>query len=406
MNNFRSFLFLWIGQTVSNAGDIFYIVGIISYLYVVSDSVFVVSLIPFVITFSRFIGGLIAPWILDKVYLKQIIVGSSFGKAFLLVFLLIGMHFSKGLNTLTFIIPFVSIIAFLDGWQTPARNSMIPVIVGEEKLVKANSLLSITDRTVQLGGWPVGAIIVAALSGKYLITATCFLFFISSFMMLFVKYTQKVQSSQGNKTKLWHSLKEGWKYIWNTPTLLTVSVMDAINSITGAVWIAAILYVYVDEILHKGEAWWGYINSVFFAGLLLGGVISFKLERFYKERKRYLIIYGSLLTALFTLLFGFPLSPFWALGFSLLVGVPTQIQEIAQLSLIQSSTPQDILPKVFSARDVIFTGLFGVFALIFGMFSELFGVRSVFVISSLLLLVSSVWAYMRQKYLDPVKSTL
>ncbi|KKB33306.1 MFS transporter [Bacillus thermotolerans] len=399
MKDFRSFLILWIGQTFSNLGDIFYLVGIISYLYTLSNSVFLVSLIPFVITFSRFLGGMLAPLVLDKFNLKEVIVSSSFGKTFLLLILLLSVHLTDGVHSLMFIIPVVSVIAFLDGWHTPARNAMIPQLAGEEKLVKANSLLSITDRTIQLSGWPVGAIIVAIYSGQYLITFTLFLFIVSSLLMLFVKYTSTKERSESSPIKLWDSLKQGWQYIWNAPTLVTISVMDAVNSIAGAVWIAAILYVYVDEILNKGEEWWGYINSFFFAGLLIGGILSLKLDKFYKDKKHYLIICGSLFTGLFTFWFGFPFSPIVALIISFLVGLPTQVQEIAQLSLIQSYTPQNILPKVFSARDTIFTGLFGIFALLFGAISELYGVRSVFVISSLLLLFSSVWAYKRRRYL-------
>lgn len=400
MRDFRSFLFLWIGQTLSNLGDIFYIVGIISYIYTLTGSVFLVSLIPFVITFSRFLGGILAPWVLDQFNIKEIMVGSSFGKAFLFLILLLSMRFSDGIQSLMFIIPVVSVVAFLDGWHTPARNAMIPLLAGEEKLIKANSFLAITDRTVQLGGWPIGAIIVAIYSGKYLITLTLLLFVVSSLLMLFVKYSNFKESSKNASVKLWNSLKEGWQYIGGSPTLLTVSIMDAINSITGAVWIAAILYVYVAEILNKGEEWWGYINAFFFAGLLIGGVLSLRLEKFYKYRKRYLIIYGSLLTGLFTFWFGFPFSPIMALIISLLVGLPTQVQEIAQISLIQSSAPQSVLPKVLSARDVIFTGLFGIFALLFGAVSDLYGVRSVFVISSILLLFSTGWAYKRRRYLE------
>jgi MFS transporter, DHA3 family, macrolide efflux protein len=398
MRDVRSFQYLWFSQALSNSGDIFYIVGLISYLYAVSNSVFIVSLIPFVITISRFIGGIVAPWIIDKFELKQIIVGSSFGKMFFILILILCINVFEGLNSLIFIIPIVSFIAFLDGWHTPTRNAMVPQFAGKDKLVRANSLLSITDRIVQLGGWPVGTIIVAVYSGKFLIIVTLILYIISSIVITLVNNASELSSENATGGML-SSLKEGWGFIAQSPTLITISVMDAINSITGAVWIASILYVYVDEVLNKGEAWWGYINTFFFAGLLIGGLLSLKYESMYKNRKQYLIIGGALLTGIFTLFFGFPFNPVWALVISLLVGLPTQIQEISQLSLIQTHTPQSIIPKVFSARDVILTGLFGVFSLLFGAISEVFGVQIVFVIASFLLLLSSIWALLRRRYL-------
>lgn len=45
------------------------------------------------------------------------------------------------------------------------------------------------------------------------------------------------------------------------------------EAIANVVWIASILYIFVAEVLGQTEAWWGYINTAFFLGMLIGGVI-------------------------------------------------------------------------------------------------------------------------------------
>ncbi len=51
----HSFRFLWIGQSMANLGDVFYIVAIISLLYTLTESPFALALVPFMNMFGRFI---------------------------------------------------------------------------------------------------------------------------------------------------------------------------------------------------------------------------------------------------------------------------------------------------------------------------------------------------------------
>ena len=64
--NHHSFQKLWIGQLTANLGDTIYIVGLISFVYGVSDTATSLALIPFLTTLSRLVSSLIAPVIIDR----------------------------------------------------------------------------------------------------------------------------------------------------------------------------------------------------------------------------------------------------------------------------------------------------------------------------------------------------
>ena len=158
MNDRRSFYFLWVSQMVANAGDVLYIVGLIQLIYLSTGSVLTLTLIPMTITFSRLIGSFLTPLLLHRFPLRRILLFSMFGK----IVVLSAVIFLND-ESILWILLLVSMIAFLDGWAAPIRRAMLPEFVGISALPKANSLVAISDNTVNLVSWPLGAFFCGAI---------------------------------------------------------------------------------------------------------------------------------------------------------------------------------------------------------------------------------------------------
>ncbi|MFP3340231.1 hypothetical protein R0J91_19790, partial [Micrococcus sp. SIMBA_131] len=58
-----------------------------------------------------------------------------------------------------------------------------------------------------------------------------------------------VKGYQDRQTKI--QMMSGWKSIWKHPVLRVVHIMVVIEAIANVVWIAAILYIFVEEVLMK-----------------------------------------------------------------------------------------------------------------------------------------------------------
>ncbi len=397
MSRKRSFFLLLSNQSIASAGDIFYLVSIISVVYERTSSVFLVSLIPFTNTFSRFLGGLFAPWILEKGNLRSILASASTGKGLLLMILPILLLTVVGSLFLIWALTVVGLIAVLDSWTTPARNASLPRIVPRHSLVRANSLMAMSDQSIQLAGWPVGALFIVLFPPSAVLMGTSLTFMVLPFLLLGVRIEGTNASFQTPAApSMAATLQAGWKYVWKHRPLRTMFIVDSITSLTGAIWIAALLYVYVAEVLQENESWWGYINASFFAGLIIGGMLCFRFEKALQENARYFLIGASFCVAVFTFWFAFPAFSVFALLISLLIGIPTQVQEVTQITLIQAHTEEKQLAKVFSARDVILASFFGFSSLLVGGLAEIMGVRSVFIIASLLLTISGL-IYVRHR---------
>ncbi|MDN6067844.1 MAG: MFS transporter [Staphylococcus equorum] len=402
--NKSSFRFLWIGQSLANSGDVFYMVGLIAIIYELTGSVTYMAFVPFFITTSRFLSGLVAPLIIERVKLKPLLAYSQSGKTVAIIILTGYIDFFYSFNTSFLIFLFVIVISFLDGWANPARNALIPILVEQDTLVKANSFLAILDQTIRLGGWAVGGMLVAIMGGTNVIWLTFILFVASTIMMFLIPNIDGniVSDEQTKKSSNWEVLKKGWVTIWQTPTLRTISIVEFFESIANVVWVAAIMYVYVDQVLQTGEQWWGYINATFFAGLMIGGFLSLRWSHLVDRLSSKVIVGGALLSSLTTLMFGLTSTPWMALVISLLFGIVNQIKDVAQETLVQRSVVYRLLPNIYSAKDALITAIFGISSLILGNLTDLFGVRFTFILAAILLFFSAIFVMInRNKIIQP-----
>ncbi|MCD7036026.1 MFS transporter [Metabacillus sp. GX 13764] len=354
-----SFRYLWIGQTLANTGDIFYIAGLIAVLYQLTGSAMILAAVPLCITIAKMISGLLAPLLLDKFRLESLLFYSQGGKTLLLLVLA-----AESRSMLFVLFTLVFCISFLDGFAGPARNAMLPSLVEREELMKANSFVATLDQAVQLGGWALGGVLGAAVGGMPLLWITILLFFTSTALMRAVRIKKSPQEAV--PASKWESVKEGWQVIWKVPALRTIHILLILETATGAVWIAALLYIYVKEQLQMGEEWWGYINASFFLGLIAGGLISFRCANFLERHLRFLIPAGGFGIALSTLWFGLTVSPAAALTASALFGIMEQVKTVCMTTALQQSAALHQMPKVYSAQGTLI-------ALVFGMCSAITG---------------------------------
>ena len=388
MNDRRSFYFLFVSQMVANAGDVLYIVGLIQLVYLSTGSVLTLTLIPMTITFSRLIGSFLTPLLLHRFPLRRILLFSMFGK----IVILIAVFLLKD-ESILWILLLVSMIAFLDGWAAPIRQAMLPEFVGTSALPKANSLVAISDNTVNLVSWPLGAFFVVQFSGGVLIVVTIVLYifgWLLTFRITSIIYVKRELPS------LKEQLSGGWKYSFSEKSIRNILILDMLTAFAGAVWISAILYVYVDEVLGKNEAWWGYINTFYSGGFIIGGYLFAKLV---KVSGHHMIVVGCFLTSILTVCFIYPQFAVVALVISLFLGIFGQLQMIAQLTILQTHTETDQLGHVFSVQSVLVMGAFGLATILFGWVAETYGITSAFYLSAIVMLGNGLFAIKQKKTL-------
>ncbi|WP_096270137.1 MFS transporter [Paucisalibacillus globulus] len=387
----KSFRFLWIGDSFANLGDVLYIVGLITILYEITSSAFYLALLPFFNTFGRFIGSTLAPLLFDKYRLKTILVGSQLNKTFILFVLCCLITFTKS-HSLWLILFMILIIAFLDGWSMPASMSLLPRLVQKDEIVQANSFVAVIDQTIQLGAWAVGGVLVVLLGGQNVVWLTFTLFVCSTCLLHRINDDTPIKTKDAETTKL-QAMKEGWILIWKKPLYRLIHLLISFEAIANVVWIAAILYVFVTEILQKSEAWWGYINTAFFIGMILGGIACSRYAKHIEKHLRLTMLITSALVSVIAFSFGFNPIAWISLLLVAFNGVVQQVKGITiEVYLQREATPYE-LPKIYGAQSALISLMFGVSTLAFGAIADFLSVQIAFLVSGTLLAIGAGYVY-------------
>lgn len=395
----RSFHFLWSGQALGNLGDILYIICLITLVYKETGSVLHMALIPFAKTMSLLVSGFIAPLFIEKYRRDTLLTATLAAKTLLLVVLcLLSIY---GIDTpFTYILLYILIIiiSMLEGIGSPARRSMIPDLVKEEELVKANSFISITNQTSMLLSWPLGSILLVVWGEQNMLWLTLGLVFISSILTARIQIKEEDNKEQKSDSK-WNTIKEGWHLIFQSRKLTTLTLMDVLENFGHGVWIAAILYVYVDTAIGKGEAWWGYINAAFFAGMMVAGIVVYRFSKKMEPHLGSVIMTSTLCLLGLNVWFGLTSSAWAALLVSFIFGFPQMARDVSQNTLIQQTFRDKQLAKVYASHGTLVYGTFGIATLVLGWFAEEYGIRATYMLVSAMFFFSFIIAVTNRKVL-------
>lgn len=395
----KQFGFLVAGQALANLGDVFYIVSLITFVYTITGTALYTAMFPALRCAAQFVSGMLAPIVLDRFSLRQIILASQLTQTLLLWALTLYSKQLDGDSSLYGLYGFILVISFLDGWTTPARNAMVPHLVEKQDLLRANGLMATIDQSVQMAGWAAGGILVAWLGGTNVLWMTLVMFSLSVISLFSIRLPQTKDTEEQGRQSLQDSLKEGWAYIWKIPQIRILTTMDFLEGIAGGVWMAAILLVYVNEVLHQGEQWWGFINSSYFVGTIAGGVIVMALAKRLENHLTMPVIGGTLCTGILTLLFIQVSIPVWALIIAALFGPVYQLQAIAKQTIYQRIVPTDLLPKVLSAQGTLAYITFGLSVVGLSYVSDHYGVRATYYVAAVLIFAGAALGWVNRRTL-------
>lgn len=392
-----SFRCLWIGQAFANLGDIFYVVGLISLLYNLTGSAFYLSLLPFITTIFRFISSLLAPLVIDRFPLKRIIVQSQWWKTILLVYLgIFIISFDHGFSVA--VIFFIALISLLDGVAAPVSAALVPQLVPKEERMKANGFLNVITQTIFVAGWPLGSVLLISTNSSFIIWLTVLLYAVSTIYTGRIKVPE--QTTDPVAPSNWDSIKSGWVAIRQIPTIRTLISIDFITTLASSVWVAAVIYIYVEQNLQLGEEWWGYINTSYFVGMIFSGLIVIRFAKLLEKYIGFFITFGLFLSSLLILFFGTTSIPALALLLACLYGLPEQIREVIYTKLFQDHATEKTLAKIYAVWGAVINLTFAGSVLLLGFITETYSVKTTFQFSSTLIFLAFLYATFKRNDLQ------
>ncbi len=388
----NSFIKLLVSQLFANLADIFFRVTIIANIYIISKSVIATSLVPILIGISSFVASLLVPLVTKRLALNRVLSLSQFGKTILLT-ILVGMFTVMQSVAPLVIYLFVVVISILDGFAAPVSYAIVPRYATD--LGKANSALSMSSEAVQLVGWGLGGLLFATIGLLPTTFIILILYIISSFLMLFLpKAEVEVLESETNL----EILLKGWKLVARDPRLRLFVSANLLEIFSNTIWVSSIILVFVTELLNETESYWGYSNTAYSIGIIISGLIAFRLSEKFLAAKWESILFSLVGMVIVTLtILYFPNAQMFLL-FSALVGMLSQLKEVPESVFLQETVEENHLVNVYSVLEVISTLAFSVFVLLMSYITESFGISISFWLSAICLMIEAILIYIRRDY--------
>ena len=401
------FSVLWWSGTLSSFGDwatLFASVALASYLGSEGGNSELTAVIPIV---ARIIPALMSSFagiLADRFNKKNVMIICDLSR----MVIVLGLFFTTTLIQL-FLINFLSEIFSLI--RQPSRESVVPEVVDNEYLVKANSLFTVgTYASLPLASLAFGVISDNSLiegivsygngwNGSVIFVIDSVTFLISSFLLLYLK-TDSPNKNIEKQSNVLGDLKEGLNYFLSVQELRTVTTSISL-SLVGAGALFVLGNTYLTESLKFTQSSFGFMIASFGFGIIFTMVIlSYFVTSF--NRIPFFIGISMVITGL-SLLFAFNSSEFSTILFFIFIsGIGSGSVYLLTISYLQSTTDKNLRGRVFGnfytiGRLSILLSLFisGFAANFINQYFEFDGVLFVLRISSGFILLSGLITFFK-----------
>ncbi|QRR97625.1 MFS transporter [Streptococcus anginosus] len=380
----KDFVLLMGGQICSTLADLLFNVSIILFIYSESSSLVSTTFAIVLSTLSKMLGSFFATHFLDKIKSKKIIIISWIFK---LLFVIISQLFIR--NTI-YIYVFLSSYSFMSAIASPAVGTLLSHLSKGAELIRLNSIYNLSLQLIQTAAWGISIPIINFLgTSKILITIIVF-YCISIGFMYDIHRDLSVGNYKADNKTFWTRFHDGVQALRENEIVRNITIMDLAETAANIIWTQSFMLAFTIKMLHSESEWLGYQTSFYFIGSIVGGSAVLLLLRTFSQNAGKVIIISSLTVAIASLIYTFNTSPVLALLINFVIGLPYQIRDVMQQSLIQEKTDNKTIGRVLAIRDVSISVIYIVSLIIGGILGEFFGIRLVYFMASLIYIIVSI----------------
>jgi MFS family permease len=290
--------------------------------------------------------------------------------------------FASGLIAAAVPLVIVKLLALnaIQGMYMPVVQAAVPALVPSDKLIPANSTVTIINSLSNLLA-PAAAGILYGRFGLFpILVISVLCFSITALMDLLINIPFKKQASPGNVIQLIKSdMSQAVKFaIKEKPVLVKCVIVAFVFSITIASMIIVGIPVLITKNLGMEMGMVGISSSVMMFGGLLGGILAGVLGARLTMQKIYLPLLFCCISLLpMGIIFFFNASDYLVYVVitvsSALALISTQVCNIQFFAFIQKETPSELIGKVMSILLIVPFLANALGQLLFGMLFEQFG---------------------------------
>ena len=287
-------------------------------------------------------------------------------------------------------VPMLTLLMLINGTAMalnfPASTGLIIQIVDRDELQTVNALLGTARNSAVAGGAALGGVFVATLGAGMTLVIDAISFGASAILVLSLRPRLQISLEKASFiADLAHGWKEFVRHTWLWVIVAQFSLLVAVHeSLFGLIGPAVALE------RMGGATDWGFIAASFGVGLLLGGVLSLRIDVKHPMR------FATLLTFSFAALplaLAVPLSMPLVAAAALINGMTGEIFSVLWNTTLQQKIPPQMLSRVSAYDHLGSLGLAPLGIVAAGFVFELLGHRTTLLTAAAFVIIPSLAAF-------------
>lgn len=389
----RNFFLYWLGLASSALGDALVFVALPFLVLSLSGAPTALATAVVLGSLPRFLGPVVGS-VADRLQLKIPLIAVGMMRAFL--FAVVGYLAATGKLGLDLLYTAAFVNGVLTVLVVSAGSVVLPRLVPNDQLARANSLLHGAVMGLPLVGYGVAGALVAAIGSGLTVAAASPLFLVLAIAALLIRFPEMVRSESTHVlTDLWR----GTRYVFARAPLAVVLVLSfMLNAALATLNVAMPLAL---EASGQGAAGYGIFQSVTALGTL-GGILAVSLVGTHLSTPFQVGLANTLIAVGFAAFS--PGSFAWLIGGAVFVGFGLGMTEVAAVTLLQLAVPEGMRGKVLGI--VLAANALGLSlgAWLVGQLVGEIGLTALYLtVSILLITVSTLWLAVNLRQPDGLK---
>ncbi len=388
----RNFARYWTTLALSLTGTWVRITAMGYLVYDLTGDPFRLAMINVAMAAPQFFGTIIAGNILDQVDRRRVLVGVQI--TYMAMMAILTALVITGAVEYWHLVGISIITGIATGFDWPARLSLVPSLVPEERLQSAVALNASAFNSARILGPVIGGGLIASLG-----LAVSFGFTLAAavpYAIILLGLTivrPQVQRPRGNALAM---MREGYGYIWRHRDIRSLMSVEIVPIALGMTYVMLAPAV-ASDILNVGSQGLGIMLAAVGVGSLLGSIAVATLANM-RHRGRLLVIAVSLFGALF-IIFAMSTSIWISVPIMFLMGLTTALYSTVKETLIQMLVDDAYRGRVM-ATNSMFWSFTPVGSLLAGGLATVFGLQVALAINGALVLLYAPFLWFR----TPVRS--
>lgn len=366
-----NFLLLYLGGLVSWLGNNVYYVALTWYLLDKYKSGYYLGIIMMVGSLPSIICGPFSGVFVDRINRKRVLVVTDLIRG-LLVLITTYLLFMDKLS-ISILIAVTLVMSICESFFDPAFSAIIPNIVSDKDLTKANSLIRLAGNFTGVLGMALGGILLGfcGVAGVFFYNGVSFI--ISAISEMFIRVPLKknpeptLNAPEEANSTFFSELAAGLRFLLSNKLLLSLCVTVVLMNFFFIGSLGVALPYIVKEVMHIKETGFGLMEGFFPAGAVIGAIaitLLPEMKKFYR-----VIVIGSGIHGILLIFIGVTVFPtlvklasipvvfFLVCGLILLMGIVNVLMNVPVSTLFQRIVPDEMRGRFYAIFTTLSQGL-------------------------------------------------